>query len=125
VKIVLKVQGEPIEQFRVTRFLSYAAKIFKRFDNAGTEQLLPIAVYCRTCSQGLSRRKEPSCEGKSIPWLSGGKRRKDGRYIGAQCGPGLGKKISALKFQSFSELICRLLRHHRCLNGRYFLQSLL
>src|ERR1700704_5553517 len=72
-QVVLKMQRQPIEQLGMTGLFADAAKIFLRLNDSGAEELLPIAVHRRACSQGLVGGEEPSGERQAIVRCSGRK----------------------------------------------------
>src|SRR5205807_5059204 len=115
---------KPIEQLRMTRFFPNATEILERFDDAGTKQLLPVAIHRSTRGERLPRRKEPARERQPVAGLASRKRRKDPWHIGNKGRADFGKEITALELESLTNFICRLLSHHWDLNSRNFFQLL-
>src|SRR5437762_4999793 len=116
-KILLKMECKPIEQLWMTRFFPYATEILECFDDAGTKQLLPIAIHRSTRGERLPRRKEPPRERQPVAGLASSKRWKDAWHVGNKRRADFGKEITALELEGLTNFICRLLGHYRGLNS--------
>src|SRR3954466_6451038 len=69
---------QPIEQLRVTRERSLAAKVVARLHNASPKEHLPRPVYGHPPHERMIRRQQPSCEAEPICGCIVWERRKDG-----------------------------------------------
>src|SRR3984957_11316757 len=113
---------EPVEQFWMAWLFAHAAEILQSFDDACTEQLLPVTVHCGPGGQRLARSKEPFREGQTSAWRALRQPRKNSWHVGSERRPDLGEEVAALKFQCASLIVRRFFGYYRQGNGRNFCQ---
>src|SRR5215469_11191627 len=65
-----KLDGEPVQQFRICGPLAHDAKIFRGFHDPSSEKLIPHSVHGYTCGERLLGADSPVGECQSIVWLS-------------------------------------------------------
>ena len=65
--MIHQLDGQPIEQFRMTWRISLHAEIFARTDDAGAEVCLPNSIGDDSRGRRVSTIGHPTCERESVP----------------------------------------------------------
>ena len=107
-KVVLEMQGQPVQQFRMAGMLTGAAEILQGFHKTGSEKLLPSAIDRHPRGQRLVRGEEPLGQSQAIARRVCGKFGKQGRRVGGQVRADWGEKTATLEFQGRPPLIIGL-----------------
>ena len=78
-KVVLKMECQPIQKLWVAGLLAYAAEVFQGFDDPRPKEFFPIAVHRNPRGEWLSGKKNHLRQGQPVA-------RRAGRKLGENSG---------------------------------------